>query len=61
MKPNTPTKITVTRIITYSCRAWISADIAEAAGCRFHSSAWAAPQATAAASAHAAKKVRRTD
>jgi hypothetical protein len=35
--------------------------MAEAAGWRFHSRARAAPLATEAASAHASKKIRRTD
>ncbi len=61
MKPNTPTKIAVHRIITYSCRSWIVAAIDDAAGCRFHSRACAAPQAAAVASAHASKKILRTD
>src|SRR5580765_5423005 len=51
MKPNTPTKITVTRIMTYSCRPWISSAIRDAAGCRFHSSPSARPENAAARTA----------
>src|SRR5436190_11192973 len=51
MNPNTPMKITVTRIITYSCRPWMSAAIGDAAGCRFHSSPSARPENAAARTA----------
>src|SRR5262245_44770350 len=45
MKPNTPTKMTVTRIITYSCSVRMVSAIGEDAGWTFHSLACASPQA----------------